>query len=356
MESLDDVFVADAVTHAYNLAPSNYRYEKYAEQVCEMMLGVEMAAPPAYQRTPETFLTDWRSEVTTNLLFRESQVDFCVFHPQSIGIFEDGLTAEAKAAEFTERHPDRSAPLASVDLIGMDDPVAELERQVEELGAHGVKVYPSYWDDDGHRGIEMDDPETAFPVWEAAADLDLDVVAVHKAVPFGSVPMESYRVGDVDEAADSFPDLNFEIVHGGMAFAEETGWQLGRHPNVYVNLEITAMEAALSPESFVETMEDLLWVGGKRAIDRIVWGSGAPQYHPRLLLEAFWEFDFPEMEWMGGSYTITQDDKRKMLGENLLDAHGFDEEAVKEGLPDDEFADRGDLPEPYSTTDFEVVA
>jgi hypothetical protein len=356
MDSLDDVFVADAVTHSYNLAPSNYRYERYAEQVCEMMLGVEAAAPPEYRRTQETFLTDWDVEATTNLLFRESHTDFCVFHPQSIGIFHDGLTAEGKAKAFAERHPERSAPLASVDIVGMDDPGAELERQVEELGAHGVKVYPSYWDDDGHRGVVMDDPETAFPLWERAVDLGLDVVAVHKAVPFGSVPMDSYEVGDVDEAAASFPDLNFEIVHGGMAFAEETGWQLGRHPNVYVNLEITAMEAAFAPESFVETMEDLLWVGGKPALDRILWGSGTPQYHPRLLMEAFWEFEFPEMESMAGSYTITEDDKERMLGENLLDAHGFDAEAVRADLPDDEFADREGLAAPYSTTDFEVAA
>ena len=34
-----------------------------------------------------------------------------------------------------------------------------------------------------------------------------------------------------------FPDLTFEIVHGGMAFNEETAWLLGRFPNVWVNLE-----------------------------------------------------------------------------------------------------------------------
>jgi hypothetical protein len=237
----------------------------------------------------------------------------------------------------------------------MDDPEGELARQAEDLGAHGVKVYPSYWDEDGHTGFQMDDPELAFPLWQKAVDIGLDVIAVHKAVPFGSVPMDSYRVGDVDEAADSFPELNFEIVHGGMAFAEETGWQLGRHPNVYTNLEITAMEAALSPESFVETMEDLLWVGGKNAVDKIIWGSGAPQFHPRLLLESLWNFEFPEMNSMGGTYTITEDDKRKMIGENLLEAHGFEQAEIEAAIGEDEYTDRT-LAEPYSLTDFEVAA
>ena len=54
--------------------------------------------------------------------------------------------------------------------------------------------------------------------------------------------------------------------------------------------------APLAPESFVRSMRDLLWPGGKAAVDQIIWGSGTPQYHPQLLLESFREFDFPEME------------------------------------------------------------
>jgi predicted TIM-barrel fold metal-dependent hydrolase len=353
MATLDDVFVADAVTHAYNLHPSNYAIEEHAQQVVNLMLGVEKAMPDEYQRTEDTFLTDWDSEITTNMLFRESQVDFTVFHPQSITIFEDGLTALEKAQEFADRHPNRSAPLASVDIIGMDDPQAELTRQIEMFDSHGMKVYPSYWTDDGHTGFKMDDPEEAFPMWEHAVDLGLDVVAVHKAVPFGNVPIDSYLVGDVDEAASSFPELNFEIVHGGMGLAEETGYQIAQHSNVYVNLEITAGEIATRPESFVEAMESLLHLGGKDAIEKVIWGSGTPQYHPQLLLESFWNYDFPEMESRDGTVTITEDDKRKMLGENLAEAHGFDIEELKEGIDDE---DGDELAEPYSTTPFEVVA
>jgi hypothetical protein len=128
MTSLDEVFVADAVSHAYNLHPSNYAIERYAEPVIDLMLGAEQAMPETHRRTEETFLTDWSPEVTANMLFREGQVDFSVFHPQSITIFEDGLTALGKAEAFIEAHPDRSAPLASVDIIGMDDPTAELSR------------------------------------------------------------------------------------------------------------------------------------------------------------------------------------------------------------------------------------
>jgi len=49
----DDVFVADAVAHAYNLPPSNYAVERYAEPVIDRMLGVERSMPGEYRRTEE---------------------------------------------------------------------------------------------------------------------------------------------------------------------------------------------------------------------------------------------------------------------------------------------------------------
>jgi len=357
MTSLNDVFVADAVTHAYNQAESNFRVPRYAEQVADIGVALEEKMPGSYRRTQETFLSDWSVADTTSTLFRESQTDFAVFHPQSITVFHDGLTAEAKAKRFVERNPTRTAALASIDPIGLDDPKADLTRQVEEFDPHGVKVYPSYWEADGtHHGFRMDDPEVAFPLWEHVADLGLDVVAVHKAFPFGAVPMESYKVGDVEEAAASFPDLTFEIVHGGISFAEETGWQIARHPNVYVNLELTLAEIATSQASFADTLEELLYGGGKAAVDKLLWGTGAPHFHPQLLLERFWEYDFPEMESFSGPFQLTQADKRKILGENFAEAHGFDIEELKAGMADDEYSDVDPAGEPWSTTDFEIVA
>ncbi|MFA1612305.1 amidohydrolase family protein [Halobellus rubicundus] len=355
MDGLDDVFVADAVTHAYNQTESNFRVPRYAQQVAEIGLALESKMPDGYRRTDESFLGDWPIENTENAVFRESHTDFAVIHPQSITVFHDGLTAEAKAKQFVERNPNRTAALASIDAVGLDDPQAELTRQVEEFDPHGVKVYPSYWEQDGtHHGFKMDDPEVAFPLWEHAADLGLDVVAVHKALPFGAVPMDSYKVGDVEEAAASFPDLTFEIVHGGLSFAEETGWQIARHPNVYVNLELTLAELVTSPESFAETLEDLLYGGGKQALNKILWGTGAPHFHPGLLLERFWEYDFPEMKGFAGTFEITQEDKKKILGENWAEAHGFDIDEIQSDIEGDEYSTE-ELTDEWESTDFEVA-
>ena len=356
MDTLDDVFVADAVTHAYNQTKENQRIPEWAEPITEVGYGLEMSMPEGYIRTKESFAGDWHVRNTENSLFQESYTDFAVFHPQSIMVYHDGLTALEKAEQFVERNPTRAAALASIDAVGLDDPQAELTRQVELLNPHGVKVYPSYWEQDGtHHPFFMDDPKVAFPLWQHAVDLGLDVVAVHKAFPFGAAPMESYEVGDVEEAANSFPELNFEIVHGGMTFAEETGWQIARHPNVYVNLELTLAELATTPTSFADVMQDLLFAGGKQAVDSILWGTGAPHFHPGMLLERFWEYDFGELESLAGPFELTQEDKKKILGENLMQAHSLDKEEILKGIEDDQYSDVELADEPWSTTDFEVA-
>ena len=64
--------------------------------------------------------------------------------------------------------------------------------------------------------------------------------------------MKHYRMDDIDAAADAFPGLAFEVVHGGMAFVEETARQLARYPNVYVNLEVTASLSMSAPAQFTQ--------------------------------------------------------------------------------------------------------
>jgi len=39
MLDLNEMFVYDAVTHSYNMSPSNYRNEQHAERITEMLFG-----------------------------------------------------------------------------------------------------------------------------------------------------------------------------------------------------------------------------------------------------------------------------------------------------------------------------
>src|SRR5260370_14288483 len=119
----------------------------------------------------------------------------------------------------------------------------------------------------------MDDPEIAFPLFQRALELGLKAIAIHKAIPLGPVPMDHYRMDDIDAAAAAFPDLQFEVVHGGFAFIEETAFQLARFSNVWVYLATTSNLAAAKPVAFERFIAGLIIHVGEGALDRLMWAS-----------------------------------------------------------------------------------
>ena len=278
---IDDIPVLDAVVHSYNLDKDNFA-TKYAEIIAAIVYGGVVAATrPGYMVREDDFLSDWPMEDLANLLFVETSTDIAVNHVLPIFAFKDGLCSYAKAAEANRRWPDRFITYCGVDPLSGQEGMEEMERQVEELNPVGLKLYPESWLTEEAKGWLMDDPEVAFPFFAKAEELGLKVVAIHKAVPLGPSPLEYYRVDDVDRAAIAFPNLNFEVIHGGMAFLEESAWQIARFPNVYVNLEITTSLLGLRKPLFAHALAGLLAYGGDYALDKIVWGTGAMVFHPQ---------------------------------------------------------------------------
>ncbi len=355
----NDMFVIDSVTHAYNLDPSNYYNKEHAEAITTMICGVVAGAPEGYRVPVEDFVRDWTVEDMAQMLFVESDTDFAIFHPTPITAYYDGLNSVEKAADAAKRWPTRMRSYATLDpLRAGAGAVDELQRQCEDFNPIGLKLYPSSWGENGHTGWRMDDEKVAYPLYEKCRELGLKVVAVHKAVPFGPIPIETYKVTDIEPAAADFPDLQFEIVHGGFSFVEETAWMLARFPNVWINLEGLNVILTQRPLTFAKLMLGLAALVGDGVYDKCVWATGAMSYHPRASLEAFQAFQFPEdMLAQAGHIApvsqITDEHKRKILAENYATMHGLDLDELKRGTLNDEWAQKhteaGDVA-PYSTT------
>jgi uncharacterized protein len=331
--------VIDGIVHAYNLDPSNYA-NPHAAIVANMIGGmVNAMSVPGYALPPVDYLRDWSIEETAAMVFGESDTDLAVYHVLPLNAFHDGMCSLDKALEAQKRWPDRFVIYCGVDPLA-PDAIDELERQVELLGPVGLKLYPNSWVGGEARGWLMDDPEVAFPLFERAQKLGLRVVAIHKAVPLGPVPIEHYRMDDIDRAAIAFPDLNFEVVHGGMAFLEETAWQLGRFANVYVNLEVTSAYAGTRMSAFDKVFAKLMSIAGSAALKRIVWGTGAVAFHPQPLLQAFVEdFQFSQ-ETLDtcGVAQISALDKGAILFENFAAMSGADLDGRLSAINCDEFS------------------
>jgi uncharacterized protein len=358
---IKDVFVVDASAHSYNLGKDNFAVGRYSQSVVDAFYGVHYGLSPIGYRLPRDHYTrDWTLAETATMLFVESDYDFACHHVIPITAFKDGGCSIAKAREAIERWPRRFQVYAGVDPVFPDRALDSLEQQAEELKPVGLKLYPNTYTEDGVVAWRMDDPEIAFPIFERAQNLGIKVIAIHKAIPLGPVPMGPYRMDDIDAAAAAFPDLQFEIVHGGFAFIEETAFQLARFPNVWVNLETTSNLAVAKPGAFERVIAGLIMHAGESALDRLMWASGASVLHPDPPLQWFWErFHFSaDLREREGLPEITEDVKRKILGLNYLRMHGLDVEALAENVNDDEFAierSKGKA-KPYDTTNAKGLA
>jgi uncharacterized protein len=176
----------------------------------------------------------------------------------------------------------------------------------------------------------MDDPQVAFPVFEKAQELGVNLIGVHKGVPLGPQPIEATQTWDMDGAAANFPDINFVIFHVGLPFIDEVCWQLIRYPNLYASIAATINFLVRAPRQFAEVLGKLLFWCGE---DKIIYGSEAPIFHPQWALDAFWDFQLPQDLVEGYGYPqLTEQAKRKILGENLLRLHGMDVEATRARL------------------------
>jgi predicted TIM-barrel fold metal-dependent hydrolase len=327
-----------------------------------MIYGVVSVAPDGYALTEDAVKRDWDIEDTANMLFRESRTDVAIFHPTPIFAYKDGLSAFYKGVEGVKRWPNRFVGAwSSVDPLQGKAAFDLLEEQTATLKdagltPYGLKLYPTSWRGEVVDSWRMDDPKVAFPLFERAAELGITTIGVHKAIPLGPAPTgASFHPGDVEGAAEHFPELNFEIVHGGSAFCEETAWLLGRYPNIYVNMESLNIILANQPRTFAQIVLGLMHVGGDPVLDRLFWATGTMQYHPRPCLELFEDFEFPEdllgnYGLFGKLSQITAEGRAKILGLNAANYRGWDVEELKRRIADDEFSADGGEAAPYSTT------
>lgn len=352
-------FVIDAVTHAYNHLPSNWEDPALGHAMVELAYHLGADPPDSrYGFTREQYLIDWQIPDVANFIFRESDTDVAVMHPLAIASFKDGYSSVAKAAEALEKYPTRFiGAYACVDPLKGAEALSSMAEQVDLLKPLGLKLYPTSWDGKGPVSWRMNDPKLIYPLYEQAQKLGLNTVAVHKAVPIGPFAVgDAYNPSDIENAATDFPGLNFEIVHGGLAFMEETAWLLARFGNIAINMEIQNILVERRPRAFAEVVLGLCKIGGSDMMERMFWGTGGTLAHNQPALEAFDAFQFPEDLLDGAGLfkpirQITELDKQNMLAGTFARLHGLDIAELKRGIENDEFArSEGERPAaPFST-------
>jgi predicted TIM-barrel fold metal-dependent hydrolase len=333
--------VVDAVVHPYNLSPANQNPEALAQLESVHASHCRYTGDPGspFALTREEFFSDFPFDVLAEALFIESPTDYAFLHSlPNLGFALDYVTDPRRAAAFRDRHPERFGLFATVDTPFTDRAIRQLEEQVREFGVQGLKLYPAFFYDGMASGWRLDGKDFAVPLLEAAYDLGIRNVAVHKALWVPPAPRESFEVGDVDGALERFPDINFEIVHAGMAFLDETIAMMRRHENLFATLESVFSYVLVRPEVFAKVIGEMMAAVGS---ERLLYASGANLMHPRPVIDAFTRFQLPQELIEAGLPALTERDRRNILGENKLRLHGLDPVAVLAGTAADVFSERG---------------
>jgi uncharacterized protein len=328
----DDAIVFDGVAHVFNFEKKN-ALGPAGEMFINHLYAFHNVLTPEGQTLlpPEEFLRQWTVDDIDEMVYRQSTTDMLCAMPLPLtDLFRDGLSPWEECAELARRNPDRTVFWGSVNPLEGRHALDLMERQVGEFGAKAFKFYNVRYDFGQPFPWRMDDPRVAFPVFEKAQELGVNLIGVHKGLPLGPQPIEATQTWDMDGAAANFPDINFVIFHVGLPFIDETCWQLIRHPNLYASIAATINLVARAPRQFAEIMGKLLFWAGE---DKIVYGSEAPIFQPQWALDAFWNFELPQDLVEGYLYPqITEQAKRKILGENLLRLHGMDVEETRARL------------------------
>jgi predicted TIM-barrel fold metal-dependent hydrolase len=320
----DDVFVFDGVAHVFNFESKN-AFGSPGEMFANHLYAFHQVLTPENETHlgDDEFLRQWTIDDIRKMVFDESPTDMLVAMPLPLtDLFRDGLSPWNECAEMASRDPDRTVFWGTVNPLEGRAAIDLAERQVGEFNAKAFKFYNVRYDYGAPFPWRMDDPRVAFPVFEKIQELGINLIGVHKGIPLGPQPLEHTRTFDMDGAAANFPDLNFVIFHIGMPWLDEVCWQLVRYPNLHASIAATINLCVRQPRQFAEIIGKLLFWCGE---DRIVYGSEAPIFHPKWALDAFWDFEIPQDMIDGYGYPqLTEQAKRKILGENLLRLHGMD--------------------------------
>lgn len=315
---IDDAFIFDCVLHAIDHSDENLLTDvPGANRSRDISRGA--VRDPGDPLLPGK---RWTPEELYELEFGGTSVDMAM--TQTIPLFDwykDGLSPVQANYRLASQHPEQIVFCGGVDPTYHGESVLdEMTRQVEEWGARSFKFY------NAHRGggtWGCDDPEIAYPMYERAAALGVDLLQFHKGFALGTNNIEDLRPNDLQRAALDFPHMKFVIYHLALPYFDECLSIAARFENVYLALAGNVAFSLTRPRPFQKHMGELLRSVGS---ERVFFGSEAPLAgSPQPWIDLLWDFEIPEDLISGYGYPqITDEDKRNILGESFARVLGVD--------------------------------
>ncbi len=322
-----DRFIIDGVCHPYNFAKENLK-GFFGKAFADTLYSYHPVVNGDIALSREEWDYEWGGDEFMETMILESDTDMVSMHSLPIfDAFHDGGAGADKGAYLKKTYPERVLWYAGVDMFEPEKALDDAKMFIEQ-GCDGIKFYPSRYVEGRTESWLMDDQEIVFPVLQAAVDGGLKNVAMHKVLPIGPVNSDGMQVDDISAAANAFPMLNFQIVHAGFMFVDETKMLLANHPNIYANMEASILLSMLQPRKMTDILEEFFVYGG---VERVIFSSAAVNPHPQIVIDGFNKFEMPS----DSHFQLTDEVRDLIMAGNLARLHGIDIEAKKAELAND---------------------
>lgn len=342
----EDIFVIDSHVHLWDASEENITHEG-GEQFIQCFYDYHTAFTPEDEQWDLETYRRYGPERMVRDLFGDGFVDMGIFQPTYLSDFyADGFNTTEQNAELAEEYPERFVLNGRWDPREGEEGLRDLERQKERYGIQGVKLYTAEWRGDS-KGWRLDSPE-AFEYLEKCAELDITNIHPHKGPTIRPLNRDAFDVADVDDAATSFPELNFIVEHVGLPRLDDFCFIAAQETNVYGGLAVAAPFAQNRPRKFGEIMGELLfWLGE----DNLLFGSDYALWEPDWLIPTVMEAELTPEQRAEYGVELSPEVKRKIMGENAARLYDIDIEEKRERFTDDAISREFGLGDRYAAAD-----
>ncbi|MFC7172819.1 amidohydrolase family protein [Haloplanus litoreus] len=339
----EDVFVIDSHLHLWDASEENIVHEG-GEQFIQCFYDYHTAFTPEERQWSLEEYRKYGADRMMNDLFGSAAVDMGIFQPTYLtDFYDDGFNTAEQNAELAEEYPERFVLNGAFDPRDGEEGLAYLEELNETCDLQGVKLYTAEWRGDS-KGWRLDSEES-FRFLEKCADLGIRNVHPHKGPTIRPLNRDAFDVADVDDAATSFPELNFVVEHVGLPRLDDFCWIAAQEPNVYGGLAVAAPMAVHRPRKFGEIMGELLfWLGE----DRLLFGSDYALWNPDWLVDVVMNAELTEEQRDEYGVELDLETKKKIMGENAARLYDIDIEAKREQFRSDDVTEEFGLADHYA--------
>ena len=195
---------------------------------------------------------------------------------------------------------ERLVPFLSVHpIMGQDAMLEEVRDKIDQQGARGVKIHPG-------EGLFFPDDPLFSPVYEILENRGFPVIS-HGGLDIANPDPNYTRPTAFAGVLEAYPKLTLVIAHLGNDFFEESVQMAQRYANVFFDTSAVipgdkSGEPLGGPSSL--SNQEARRLIRRIGIDRVMFGSDYPWFHPHWSLKRFLKLDF------------TEDEKKALLADN----------------------------------------